>query len=364
MKKTILILLLILVAFMFFGCGQQEQTEVAGSNVSTTEKENIENSESVSVVTTDNGDKPTETTNSKTSVDNNQSTEITTDADGQNQKTTESKTTANVVETTNDSEITENTKETFFVVSFKDYNGDILKEEKVKKGEDATAPEPPKRDGYIFVKWEYKFYKPELKSIFITIKGSTNVFINNIAPNLYNSFSVVLLGIYSTSIQNGIYDAGKKFTTIIYNFMNIFTRVFFPYFSRKSQGYKVYAISSILLSVFLVALIIILAPFLINIFFGSEFADSVIILRITAVSLIFLMIDSVFGINFLLVKGYDKVLRNITIVSSIIGFLLAFPLVKYFSAIGVAVVYTFTSALIGVGSMIYACKIKKKNRCI
>lgn len=217
---------------------------------------------------------------------------------------------------------------------------------------------------YIFVKWEYKFYKPELKSIFITIKGSTNVFINNIAPNLYNSFSVVLLGIYSTSIQNGIYDAGKKFTTIIYNFMNIFTRVFFPYFSRKSQGYKVYAISSILLSVFLVALIIILAPFLINIFFGSEFADSVIILRITAVSLIFLMIDSVFGINFLLVKGYDKILRNITMVSSIIGFLLAFPLVKYFSAIGVAVVYTFTSALIGVGTMIYACKIKKKNRCI
>lgn len=210
---------------------------------------------------------------------------------------------------------------------------------------------------YIFVKWEYKFYKPELKSIFITIKGSTNVFINNIAPNLYNSFSVVLLGIYSTSIQNGIYDAGKKFTTIIYNFMNIFTRVFFPYFSRKSQGYKVYAISSILLSVFLVALIIILAPFLINIFFGSEFADSVIILRITAVSLIFLMIDSVFGINFLLVKGYDKVLRNITIVSSIIGFILAFPLVKYYEAIGVAIVFSLVSCLSGMGTLFMFYKI-------
>lgn len=212
---------------------------------------------------------------------------------------------------------------------------------------------------YIFVKWEYKFYKPELKDIFVTIKGSTNIFINNIAPNLYNSFSVVLLGIYSTSIQNGIYDAGKKFTTIVYNFMNIFTRVFFPYFSRKRQGYKVYAISSILLSVFLVALIIILAPFLINIFFGSEFADSVVILRITAVSLIFLMIDSVFGINYLLVKGYDKILRNITIISSIIGFILAFPLVKYYEAIGVAVIYTFTSCLIGVGTMVYAYKMNK-----
>lgn len=149
---------------MFFGCGQQEQTEVASSNVSTTENQNIDNSESVSVVTTDNGDKPTETTDSKTSVENNQSTENTTDADGQNQTTTESKTTTNVVETTNDIETTENTKETFFVVTFKDYNGDILKEEKVKKGEDATAPEPPKRDGYIFVKWDtyYKVVKTDI----------------------------------------------------------------------------------------------------------------------------------------------------------------------------------------------------------
>ena len=77
------------------------------------------------------------------------------------------------------------------------------------------------------------------------------------------------------------------------------------------------------------------------------------------VSLIFLMIDSVFGINFLLVKGYDKILRNITIVSSIIGFVLAFPLVKYYEAIGVAVVYTFTSCLIGVGTMVYAYKMNK-----
>jgi PST family polysaccharide transporter len=168
----------------------------------------------------------------------------------------------------------------------------------------------------------------------------------------------VLLGVYSTPQQNGIYDAGKKFVIIIQNFMNVFTRVFFPYFSRKSQGYKVYAVSSIILSAFLVVLLIVFAPILINIFFGEEFADSVIILRITSVSLIFLMMSSVFGVNYLLVNGYDKILRNITILSSIIGFALAFPLVKYFAALGVAIVYTFTSSLIGIGTMIYACKMK------
>ena len=105
-------------------------------------------------------------------------------------------------------------------------------------------------------------------------------------------------------------------------------------------------------------MLIVFAPILINIFFGEEFADSVIILRITSVSLIFLMMSSVFGVNYLLVNGYDKILRNITILSSIIGFALAFPLVKYFAALGVAIVYTFTSSLIGIGTMIYACKMK------
>lgn len=158
LKKVTLILLPILIAIMFFGCSQQEQTEDADSKVSITENQNIENSETVSVVTTDSDDKLTESTDSKIPVDNNQSTEITTDADGQNQTTTESKTTTNVVETTNDSETTANMKETLFVVTFKDYNGDILKEEKVKKGKDATAPDAPVKEGFIFIKWD-TYYK-------------------------------------------------------------------------------------------------------------------------------------------------------------------------------------------------------------
>lgn len=212
---------------------------------------------------------------------------------------------------------------------------------------------------YIFVKWGYNFYKPNIKEVFLVIKNSTNIFINNLAPNLYNSFSVVLLGIYSTPFQNGIYDAGKKFTTLVYNFINIFTRVFFPYFSRKTQGYRIYAMSSILLSVCIVVFMIVFAPILINIFFGSEFVDSVLVLRITSISLIFLTMSSVFGVNYLLVRGYDKILRNITITSSVIGFILSFPLVKFYGAIGVAVVYTFTSSLIGIGTMIYSYKIRK-----
>ena len=41
-----------------------------------------------------------------------------------------------------------------FTVTFKNYNGTILKTETVEKGKSAVAPEPPQRDGYIFAKWD------------------------------------------------------------------------------------------------------------------------------------------------------------------------------------------------------------------
>lgn len=58
-------------------------------------------------------------------------------------------------------------KENIFDVIFKDYNGDILKEEKVKKGEAAAAPVPPKRDGFVFVKWD-TYYKEVEGDIVVT----------------------------------------------------------------------------------------------------------------------------------------------------------------------------------------------------
>lgn len=42
---------------------------------------------------------------------------------------------------------------TTYTVTFKDWNGTVLKTESVESGKNATAPENPKRDGYEFVGW-------------------------------------------------------------------------------------------------------------------------------------------------------------------------------------------------------------------
>lgn len=214
---------------------------------------------------------------------------------------------------------------------------------------------------FILIKWKYKFTLPPLKVIFQTIKSSTDVFINNLMPNLWNSFSIVVLGFLYGDVANGILDAGKKFQYVCKNILSIITRVFYPYLSRKIDKHDLYAKLNIIAACLMALLLFVSAPYIIEVFFGSEFSSSVPVLRILSISLIFYALDNVYGINYMLVKGYDKSLRNITMWSSLVTFILAFPLIYYYSYIGVAIIYNIGIGLLGISTMTFAINDKNKK---
>lgn len=214
----------------------------------------------------------------------------------------------------------------------------------------------------ILAKWKVKLHAPHWSSIKQTITGSADVFINNIVPNLYNSFSTVLLGIYGGSVANGLLDAGRKFVEVGQQFLTVISRVFFPFLSRhNSKGDKHSLYMRINLSVALcgsVALIV-LAPLIIKLFFTPEFEPAVVVLQLMAVSLIFLSLSNIYGTNFLIIRGYEKQLRNITLICSLAGFISAVPLVYFAGFIGVAINVLFARVMLGVGTMLYAKRVAK-----
>lgn len=213
---------------------------------------------------------------------------------------------------------------------------------------------------YIIVKWKYRLKKPKLKKVKLLITNSTDVFINTLMPNLYNSFSVVLLGFFGGTSSTGIYDAGKKTTTIAYNMISIFARVFFPYLSRNKNKHSFYAYLSLTVSIVIAILLFVFAPVIIKIIFSDAFEQSIVILRITSISLIFTTMSSVYGANYLLVNNYDRLLRNITIVSSLFGFLISFPLIILFKQNGAAFTYLISSCMMGAIPFYFVNKIRNK----
>lgn len=214
---------------------------------------------------------------------------------------------------------------------------------------------------YILVKWKIRLQFTSFKLIFRTIRSSSDVFINNLMPNLYNAFSVILLGFVGGGVANGIYDSGVRFTNIFQQFLTILSRAFFPFLARRIDKHKIFAIINIGCSTLLAIALILIAPILVNIFYTNEFVEAVNVIRITSVSLIFLAMNNTYGTNYLLLTNRENKLRNITIISSLIGFSLAFPLIYKEGIIGAALVVTITRGVLGILSMLYVYNIIKKK---
>lgn len=211
----------------------------------------------------------------------------------------------------------------------------------------------------VVVKWKVKILPPKPTAIYSTIKNSTDVFINNIMPNLYNSFSIVLLGFYGGSISTGLLDAGSKFIRIVQQFITVISRVFFPFLSRRSEKHGVFIKINLSVSIAATIILFCLAPIIIKLFFTEEFHQAVPVLQIMSFSIVFLALSNAYGVNYMIIQGYEKELRNITFLISLVGFIISFPLIYFYDFIGAAITITLTRGVLGISIMYKARAIMK-----
>ena len=102
-----------------------------------------------------------------------------------------------------------------------------------------------------------------------------------------------------------------------------------------------------------------LAPLFIKFFFTKEFYDAIIVTRIMAFSILFITIRNTYGTHYLLIKGYEKELRNLTFLGSFIGFLISFPLIYFYDYIGAAYTIIIAQFIMAISVVYKALKIQK-----
>ena len=209
-------------------------------------------------------------------------------------------------------------------------------------------------------KWGVRLRVPNFKTIFQYLKESFDIFIGNLFPTMYNNFSIVLLGALGSPTANGLYDGGNKFVSVIQQFMAIIGRTFYPFLNRCSDKHSQYALLHLSVAAIASLLLFIIAPFLVHFFLTPEFEESIYVLRIMSPSVFFLALSTVYCVNYLFVKGCDREARNITIVSSLIGFFFAYPMIKYLGFIGAAINVTLTRAIMGILCCVFAKRHKKQ----
>jgi O-antigen/teichoic acid export membrane protein len=210
----------------------------------------------------------------------------------------------------------------------------------------------------IFNHFGIKKYTPSFMEIKRAIKDSFDIFLNTLLPNLYNSFSTLLLGYWWGNAAVGILDAGKKVIALAEQAILVLSRTFYPYLANNITKHRVFFIISLSTSISFMFVFFFGADLIVNILFAKGFEGAKLIIRIMSVSPVLYSVMNSFGSNYLILMHKEKLLRNITMVSSIIGFISAFILIYYYKEIGAALTLILARGLIGGLSYTYSRKTR------
>lgn len=188
-------------------------------------------------------------------------------------------------------------------------------------------------------------YIPPLKSVFHQIGNGCNMFVTTFLPTVYTNLNVLLLSAYNGEKATGIYSGGTRFTSIAYNMFQLLSRTFFPFFARKLNAHKMYVKFSFALSIVISLVFFVFARPIVLVFLGPEFEETVNVLRIVAFTPIAMSLMNSYGINYLVIKGKERMMRNIILFTSVFGIVLGAIGAIYYSYIGVACVSLLTQFL-------------------
>lgn len=172
--------------------------------------------------------------------------------------------------------------------------------------------------------------------------------IQNILLTMYTSFNVVYLGFVAGDTQVGYYTTATKIQNIILAMFSAFTLAMMPRISSlvASKNYEqvkqlINQSLSVLYAFALPVIIIVIAlsPSIIQLIAGSEYGESINLLRIAIPLILVIGLEQVLITQLLIPTGNDKSSFNSYLAGAIVGILLNVAIVPYLECLGSIIVW-------------------------
>lgn len=216
----------------------------------------------------------------------------------------------------------------------------------------------------IFVKYKCRIIQPSFNRIVNYIRQGKDLFLNQVCISLLNRMPNILLGTMCGSASAGLYDAAFRLQDAGYHGVDTLNRTFFPFLARRMNKHKAYRRINLTFALFISVVLFAFAPLLVRLLYAPEFAPSVQLLRILAISVLFLGISSAYGVNHLLLIGKEKLVRNITFCVTGGGLLLLVAMIHFFNETGAALTMVMVNAAFALSYFIAAKRIGKRESTV
>jgi PST family polysaccharide transporter len=202
---------------------------------------------------------------------------------------------------------------------------------------------------------------PDILGVIDIIKKGWPAFLSQFAPTLYSSSAIFILGIASSHYVVGVFGAATKFINIFISLGFIFSAVFYPFLSRNFHHFVLYKRLMLLFAVLAPVFMYVVSPLLIPLIINESADEIVNVIQMLVPMIGFIYIRLVFGQNFLMLTGQDKVYGKIVLFSCVFSLLLSLLLIPMFGLIGGVSILLIASFLMATLSVLYYIKSKSKH---
>jgi len=216
----------------------------------------------------------------------------------------------------------------------------------------------------VFRNFGVKFKFSSVDTLKCQLKSSWYFFISNISISLVSGSNAFLLGLFVPNLFVGYYSAAEKLVKGSLCFVSPISGTLFPFISqlaKKSKKESLKLLKKILrfnmaLGGVISLALFVFSPFIVNFVFGSEFTESVIVLRILSAIVFLLITNDIAGMQTMIPFGYEKAFSNIILMGSIVNILLLIILSPIFYHIGAAISWLASEIVITVSMFVFLKK--------
>ena len=195
---------------------------------------------------------------------------------------------------------------------------------------------------------------PSKKDIWQKLRASWDIFVSTLFINLYTNSNTFILGIMTNDTVVGYYAAANKLIDAVKGLMMPVSNAIFPHVSVLFKDDKEKAISFLCkvvrrvgLGMMMISLLICLfAEYIVELIMGSMYSESVIIFRIISFLPFIVALSNIFGIQTMVAFGMQRIFSRILMFSSLLNFILVFPLIYIGQGVGLAITVVIVESFV------------------
>lgn len=217
----------------------------------------------------------------------------------------------------------------------------------------------------------FKTYKiflemPSFEAVKQQFISGMQIFISNVAMNLYTTSNSVILGFLTNNTIVGYYSAAERIFKA-FQFLGIpLYQAIFPHFSKLISNNREKAINqfnklfryAVLITSLGTLVIFFLSPIVIKVLLGNEYSKSILIFSILSLGLPISWGNYTLGIHGLINFGYERTFSKIVLIFGISHIFMIVIAISLFGYLTVPITWIFTELMIFVSIFYYLKKVK------